>query len=299
MSQFTWILLSCLMTLFSFAGEIEGVSSTRQSSFLLLREGIGARAVAMGEAYTAVSGDQTAAFWNPAGIAALKGKDFLLVHHHSFQGIQQTYGGWAFGNGRRGLGFSLGVYSAGGLETRIGPSAEPLGTFSLYEIVSGLSFSGKFGKRFYAGWSIHVLHETIGPDSASGISLDFGFLYRSAFEGLTLGVAYRNLGGTGQLDRESIPLPRILRFGSVLLLGSITGSADFGFISKNWSGFHLGLEYSMEQTLFLRTGYKSGHETRDFSFGIGLQRRNLRIDYAYVPTALDLGGSHRIALGIR
>ena len=294
-----WMLPFCCLMLIAVARESEGAPSARRSGFVMLREGVGARAVAMGEAYTAVTGDQTTAFWNPAGIAALQGKDFLLTHHRAFQGIQQAYGGWAYGNGRRGLALSLGVHSAGGLETRTGPSAEPLGTFSLYEIAAGLSYAQRFGKRLYGGWSVRALHGAIGPESASGVALDFGLLYRPAFEGLTFGAAYRNLGRTERLDRERVPLPRTFRFGAALAAGPVTGSVDFRFPQQGSRGLHLGLEYAVGQTLFLRSGYRSGHDTRDLSFGIGLQRRNWRIDYAYVPAALDLGGSHRMALGIR
>ena len=33
--------------------------------------------------------------------------------------------------------------------------------------------------------------------------------------------------------------------------------------------------------------------------GVGLQRRNWRVEYAFVPGALGLEGSHRVAVGIR
>ena len=62
---------------------------------MLLREGVGARAAAMGEAQTAVVGEQTAAFWNPAGVAAMQGKHFILAHHRSFPGDQA--GVWRLG----------------------------------------------------------------------------------------------------------------------------------------------------------------------------------------------------------
>ena len=56
----------------------EASASAHKAGFVLLREGVGARAAAMGEAQTAVVGEQTAAFWNPAGVAAMQGKHFIL-----------------------------------------------------------------------------------------------------------------------------------------------------------------------------------------------------------------------------
>ncbi|MBN2344801.1 MAG: outer membrane protein transport protein [Candidatus Aminicenantes bacterium] len=45
----------------------------------------GAKARAMGNAFTAVADDLTAAFWNPAGLAALRGPEFYLSYKTSSQ----------------------------------------------------------------------------------------------------------------------------------------------------------------------------------------------------------------------
>ncbi len=282
------LLMACITT-----------AQARETGLVLLREGVGPRAAAMGEAYTAVVGDQTAAFWNPAGIALLRKKDFLLAHHQSFQGIGQTYGGWAYGNGRRGLALSLGVHSAGGLETRTGPSTDPLGTFSVYELNGGFSYAQRITDQVTFGWSVRALQETVGPESAWGIGVDLGAMYTSSFPGLTLGAAYRNLGRMEPLDQVRTPLPRTFRAGAAYVRGPVTGSADYRLPKGGSPGIHLGAEYAIRQVLFLRGGYRSGHDTKDVSFGLGLRRRNWRIEYAFVPSALDLGGSHRVAVGIR
>ena len=274
-----WVL--CLVVTLVPAGAVWGASAG-ESGFVLLREGVGPRAAAMGEAYTAVVGDQTAAYWNPAGVAALGGKDFLLTHHRSFQGIQQTYAGWGYGNGSRGVALSLAVHSVGGLETRMGPSAEPLGTFNMYEVNGGFSYAQRIGRR------VHV-----------GLAGDIGLLITTPVEGLALGAAYRNLGRMGRLDRERVPLPRTFRAGVALSRGPIVGSLDLRLPEEGERGLNMGLEYGVGDRLYLRGGYRTGSETRDLSFGIGLQQRNWRIDYAYVPSDLGLGGSHRIGLGIR
>lgn len=267
--------------------------------FVLLREGIGARAAAMGEAYTAVVGDQAGSFWNPGGVAALSRKDFLVSHHSSFQGLQQTYAGWAYGNGRRGIGISLGVHSMGDLETRTGPTAEPLGTFSIFESNASFTVSQRFGQRLYAGTNIRLLHEAIGSDSASGFAVDLGFIYRTPIDGVTLGAAQRNWGRTARLGQERVPLPRTIRLGAAVVRGPITGSVDLRFPKDSDRGVNLGVEYSHREAIFIRMGYRSGSDTRDFSYGFGVRCRNWRVGYAFVPSSLGFGGSHRIGVGIR
>ncbi len=285
-----------ILTCGSFSAEAS--TSARKVGFVLLREGVGARAAAMGEAQTAVVGDQTAAVWNPAGVAAMRGKHFVLAHHRSFQGIKQGYGGWAYGNDKRGIALSLGVYGTGGLEARREPTATPAGAFGVYDLNAGLSYAQKIGRRIYLGFSVRALHENIGPESAWGMSVDMGALYRLS-EHLMLGVAYRNLGRMARLDRERIPLPRVFRMGIAWSWRAWTTSADFRLPAMGNRGAHVGIEYGLMDKLFLRGGLQTGHDTRTLSFGLGIARGAWRVDYAFVPASHGLGNAHRIAVGIR
>jgi hypothetical protein len=281
------------------AGQIEANTAARQTGFVLLREGVGARAAAMGEAYTAVVGDQTAAFWNPAGVAALQRKDFVLMHQKSIQGINQAYGGWAYGNQKRGLALSLGVYSVGGFEARTEPTLEPLGTFGVYDLNAGVSYAQRFGQHTYFGFNVRALHENIDSESAWGVGVDLGVLYQPGIQGVMVGVTYRNLGRMERLDQERTPLPRTVRFGASYEHHALMVSGDFRMPNKGSSGANVGLEYAVKQHLFLRGGFMTGHDTRSWSLGLGVTRKNWRVDYAFVPVSAGLGGAHRVALGIR
>ena len=286
------LILTC--SLFS----VEANTAARKVGFVLLREGVGARSAAMGDAQTAVVGDQTAAVWNPAGVAAMRGKHFVLAHHRSFQGIKQGYGGWAYGNDKRGIALSLGVYGTGGLEARREPTARPAGLFSVYDLHAGLSFAQKIGRRIHLGFSVRALHENIGPESAWGMSVDLGALYRLS-EHWMLGAAYRNLGRTARLDRERVPLPRVFRMGVAWSWRAWVTSADFRLPAMGKRGAHVGIEYGIMDKLFLRGGLQTGHDTRTLSFGLGIARRAWRVDYAFVPASHGLGNAHRIAVGMR
>jgi len=281
------------------ASMVEADVATRQTGFALLREGIGARAAAMGEAYTAVVGDQTAAYWNPAGVAALQGKDFVLMHQQSIQGINQAYGGWAYGNQKRGLALSLGVYSVGGFEARNAPTLEPLGTFGVYDLNAGVSYAQRFGQRTYFGFGVKALHENIASESAWGVGVDLGLMYQPGIPGLTVGATYRNLGRMEPLDLERTPLPRTIRLGVSYVRDVFTVSADVRMPDNGNVGVNMGLEYVVKQRLFLRGGFVTGHDTRSWSLGVGVMRKNWRVDYAFLPISAGLGSGHRVALGIR
>lgn len=280
-------------------GQMEAATEVRQTGFVLLREGIGARAAAMGGAYTAVVGDQTAAYWNPAGVAALKGKDFVLMHQKSIQGINQAYGGWAFGNQKRGLALSLGVFSVGGFEARTEPTVEPLGTFGVYDLNAGISYAQRIGQRVYFGFNVRALHENIESESAWGVGVDLGVLYQVGIPGVMVGATYRNLGRMERLDLERTSLPRTVRLGASYVKNAVTMSADFRMPEKGDLGANFGLEYVVKEQLFLRGGFLTGHDTRSWSLGVGVMRKNWRVDYAFVPVSDGLGSGHRVALGIR
>ena len=57
-----------------------------------LNLGAGARAFAMGAAYIGVSDDYTAVFWNPAGLAQLRGFEFFAgLNYFSFDNIATVF----------------------------------------------------------------------------------------------------------------------------------------------------------------------------------------------------------------
>ena len=55
------------------------VSKTGTTAAQFLKIGVGARALAMGGAYTATSNDATALYWNPAGLSSLKKMKFCWI----------------------------------------------------------------------------------------------------------------------------------------------------------------------------------------------------------------------------
>lgn len=276
-----------------------GQTNGRQSGFTLLNEPVGGRSAAMGDAFTTVSDDQTAVYANPAAAALMVSKDFVLSHHSSFADVRQSYAGWVYGNGKRGVGLSLGVNTAGDFDARTGPTAQPVGVFHLFELNAGVTYAQRFGKKLSVGFGAHVLHEDLASERASGFTMDFGFLYRPGVEGVTLGASVRHLGRMEALGQERVSLPREIRGGGSLRRGRFLLSAEARGQRFGGNGFHVGGEIVPVRALALRAGYMSGFDARDLTFGFGLRRANWRLDYAFVPSSLDLGDSHRVSVGIR
>jgi hypothetical protein len=78
----------------------------------------------------------------------------------------------------------------------------------------------------------------------------------------------------------------------------LTVSADVRMPDQGNVGVNMGLEYVVKERLFLRGGFVTGHDTRSWSLGLGVMRKNWRVDYAFLPISAGLGSGHRVALGI-
>ncbi len=66
------LLLALVLAASPLAAQELGEQRIATSMLTFLKIGVGARAVAMGEAFTPIADDATAMFWNPAGLALLQ-----------------------------------------------------------------------------------------------------------------------------------------------------------------------------------------------------------------------------------
>src|SRR5512144_2945433 len=77
-----------LVLLFGFAdvqGQfIQGVSKVGTTGATCLQIGVGARAVAMGNAFVGTADDITALYWNPAGLARMGTSEGTFMHANWF-----------------------------------------------------------------------------------------------------------------------------------------------------------------------------------------------------------------------
>ncbi len=89
---------------------------TTTASFLKI--GIGARAAAMGEAFTAVASDGTSLYWNPAGLTQLKTKQVSAAYNSWFEEIKQGCLSLTFPISRGTMGFGANYVDMGKLEGR-------------------------------------------------------------------------------------------------------------------------------------------------------------------------------------
>jgi len=283
-----------------------------------LEFGQGPRAIGMGESQVAVAEDAYAAYWNPAGLAAVEHAQLALTYNKALEGVDQQYISLAYPL-RQGstlnLNFTrLGMssfqgYDAQGVQTKsVGASDYALGA------AYGRTLIADLAKRpvLNLGFNVKGIRESLDTESASAFAVDLGAIaywrpgrVRTVSSGQEwrLGLAAKNLGPGLKFDRDRSDLPSSYQIG-LAWRGypkgdSLTLSLDQVLSRDEPHYIAAGVEYVVLRTVALRLGYKTGQEVGSgFRAGAGFKLKVFDLDYAFAGFG-DLGQMHRVGLSIR
>jgi hypothetical protein len=155
------------------------VTKTGTTAATFLKVDVGARAVGMGSAYVSVVEDATAMYWNPAGLARVKGNEAVFSHAQWIADIGMSYAGIAVNLGNLGnIGLSGQFETMDEMErTTI---LQPDGTGEMFDAGSyafGLSYARNLTDRFSIGMTAKFIQERIYHSTANGAALDIGVLF--------------------------------------------------------------------------------------------------------------------------
>jgi hypothetical protein len=268
-----------------------------------LKNGVGARAQAMGEASAAMFSDPTVIFFNPANIACFEDVRIHFTHKSWMKDMNTDY--IAVTAPWKSLNFGLSINSTGidDIELRTVPG-DPEGYFSARNIAIGLTTAFKVHPDIGFGITAKYLYEKIYVDEASGYAFDAGGYYRTPWK-VDVAFSISNIGSMSALKDEATKLPLVFRFGAGYELpwksidGVVSLSADLvSFPIEETYHIHAGTEILMKDVVAFRVGYISGYETRSISVGLGIHYRFLSLGYAYIPFNNNFQSSHTLSLDI-
>ena len=165
------------------------VTKKGSSTAQFLEIGIGARALSMGCAFTAVADDATALYWNPAGITQIASASISGTHTEWFAEMSLDYVAALIpvSNGQV-IGLSLSVFNAVEKQ-RVRTINYPEGTgeyYSAADISLALTYALKITDRFSCGLTGKYIRQQIWHSSSSGYAMDIGLLYKTQFKGLNM-----------------------------------------------------------------------------------------------------------------
>ncbi|HHM24350.1 MAG TPA: PorV/PorQ family protein [Bacteroidetes bacterium] len=290
------------------AGVFGGMTKSGTTAGQFLKIPVGARAIAMGGAYSALASDVTAIYWNPAGLARISSTASAgFAHARWLAGTNYDFAAAAVRLGSAGtVGVSFISLTMPDMPVRT--EFEPEGTgefFSAMDFALGVSFARAITDRFRLGFNAKYVREQIWHMAASALALDIGILFRTDFDWLTLGVSVSNFGpkmryegkdtfinydfdpyehgdnanifANLQTDRWDLPL--LFRFGLAFDLldnewNQLKAAVEARHPNDNTENVSFGVEYGFRHWVFFRAGYQSLFEQdreRGLTAGFGIR----------------------------
>lgn len=300
---------------------VRGLEKVGVTSFQFLKIMTDARSTGMGEAYSAVGNTAAGLFWNPAALMQVNGIDFAVSRtdwlldaaHYSFavaipmgnlgsfglQGLSVDYGD-VIETTVDNLNFVDGVYNPGLTGNILHPGANAF----------GISYAKSMTNKFSFGVTAkYASEDLIAKKTGSGM-FDVGMIYHTGFKSIRLAATLRHFGPEITYIDEGYPLPQTLNLGiaayligpdaslltaadghSLLLAADLVQPRDFD------QQYNVGLEYSLADLVFVRSGYKINYGEEGLCFGIGVKLVGVRVDYSFNEFGDYFEPVHRFTLG--
>ena len=299
---------------------IAQTQKTGTTAAQVLKFNVGPRAIGMGGAFTAVSDDITAMYWNPGGTANIQMNEAFFNHTTLYADIRHDFAAIAshisdFGT----IGAFVSVLSMDEMMVRTVEMPEGTGEFfNAGAIVIGLNYSRYLTENFAIGANVKYINESIWNMSATGFGIDIGTMYKlPILNELRIAASISNFGSKMQLagrdvtqvvpsgaggqnfvntniELDHFDLPLLFRFGlstDVIRDGTskLVASIDAIHPNDHTEYINAGAEYSWNEVLYLRAGYNSLFEQdteKGLTLGFGVHYRiidmvKVKLDYAY------------------
>jgi hypothetical protein len=328
-----FLILSVAISILCLVGSVwaSEFDNLGTSGAQFLKLDVDARVVGLGGANAAITRGAMALYYNPAGIANMDENSVAFSYTDWIADIKYNYLAYArplpgFGN----IGVHVAVLTMDDMERTT--LEQPDGTgemFGANSWVVGVSNAHQLTNRFSFGVTAKYIREKISELSSGSIAFDFGTIYYTGFRTLRIAMSTRNFGtdtkfGGTELEEpydhdndptttpiqvrrntESHPLPLSFRLGLAYdfefnedskLLAALDG---YNTRDRGQQG-SVGLEYSWQDRLALRAGYKIRTDEEGMAVGGGYdfdisEFGTVGIHYAWA----DLGrleNAHRFSL---
>ncbi len=266
-----------------------------------------AREAAMGGAAVGSAPGPMGFWFSPAHAAAAESPRALVGYLNYVAGVQTGSAAYSQPVGTdKGVGFGI-VYLNSGTMKRTNERGEEQGTFGVSYADLNLSGAIRLGDALSVGVGLQGLYGSIDTFFGIGLAGNVGATYQLPFDGLTAGLAVRNLGLQLKAFQDSLdPLPIDFGLGLGYQPNPLLNLAiDARKPIDNRINVRAGVEGWVADILAVRVGYdsygpdlKAGGGTdilAGVTTGLGFRWRGYQLDYCFIPM-VELGVAHRLSL---
>jgi hypothetical protein len=305
-----FVLIFLITSYLSSQSPAFGIGETTGS---ILRIPIGARQIALGEAFVSIADDVNTIYYNPAGINNVKGQEISFMYHKGLTDINN--GLLAYGRQTKfsSIGGSILYLDAGEIELNYPdrPSetrrAQQDFLLTLCYGRKRLWFLGKFGLN------LKIFHSTLVEEvKTTAVAIDLGLLtnlnlFKRSF---SIGIVTQNFGPDvtyeGGLASGKVyeHLPWLIKSGvsteiKIREKNALTPVLDISCsIFEKIFYINTGIEYSYQDKFFGRVGYRGQYGLSGFTFGFGFRQMKYQVDYGLAYMG-NLGLTHYLSFGMR
>jgi len=300
-----------------------------------LKIGVGARQVGLGSAATALSGDATNMYWNPAGITLPSDERLqaAFTYNKWFADLTQQAAAVTYnleGIGTIGVGFMMFGLTGIKADRDVYPGDPALqalqidqmstDTYDYRDILAQVTYARAITDQLSLGISAKYISQKIDDQSANAIAFDFGSVYDIGVLDWKIGARLSNLGGDIKFYDFAQPIPLTFSIGTCISpysddMQKFMIAVDGVKPQDGMQYYYVGGEYTFMNLVAVRGGYKFNYSGVDdggssfapsinttvegYTLGAGFQTKfdgyNVHLDYAY--TKMDLVDAvHRITL---
>ena len=256
-------------------------------AFSAFKNGIGARALAMGGAFVAVCDDATAMVWNPAGLALLDDTRLAGMSTDLYGlGITHQFVGATTSFANLGIGLGWERASIDGQLVEVGGGLGGSFTWVENAIIGSLATNVMDVAMVGANVKYYMADSGLG-DTASGFGFDLGLLV-SLGDMFVIGVNAIDLAGsTIEWDGGATDvISGLYKAGLAMKLADdkFVLAADVDFNGTDLGDTHVGMEFQVIDELALRGGVVLTNNFQDYylTVGAGINIAGLYVDAAYI-----------------
>jgi hypothetical protein len=271
-----------------------------------------AMGASFGSAYTSLSEDASATYWNPAGLAGVKGFSFVGLASSGLA-LDRNFNAASLALDMKKLGVIAVSFAMSGVKNIQGYDVADTKTnvFDVVNMVPGISYAIRATPEFSFGTTVRYIRQDLKVQIDDGYSVDLGLRYLFNLSGTkiyTSGVV-QNLFGKVGVNK----LPKVMRiglgasYGGIMKVGTLEGEVDYVVEdlsnSLNQKYVNVGVGYEVNLRGFIlsfQSGFQNGENfAAGAGIGMSMKMMLIRVDYAYVAEPSQIfTNSHRIGVTI-